>query len=182
MEEKTYTVQSGDVFSKIAAKHDLTTAELTKLNKGVNENSVLQIGEKLKVTALKPLVNIEVVREKKVTEAIQFENQVRESTDMLKGDSKVIQEGSNGAKEMTYVIREHNGTRVGKSIKDEAVVKEAKNNIVLKGTKVIPSRGSGQFAWPAEGGYISSEMGQRWGRMHRGIDIARPRRLYNKSS
>ena len=79
LEEKTYTVQSGDVFSKIAAKHDLTTAELTKLNKGVNENSVLQIGEKLKVTALKPLVNIEVVREKKVTEAIQFENQVRES-------------------------------------------------------------------------------------------------------
>ena len=93
---------------------------------------------------------------------------------MLKGDSKVIQEGSNGAKEMTYVIREQNGTRVGKSIKDEAVVKEVKNNIVLKGTKVIPSRGSGQFAWPAEGGYISSEMGQRWGRMHRGIDIARP--------
>ncbi|WP_342542586.1 peptidoglycan DD-metalloendopeptidase family protein [Paenisporosarcina sp. FSL H8-0542] len=174
LEEKTYTVQSGDVFSKIAANHDLTTADLTKLNKSVNENSVLQIGEKLKVTALKPLVNIEVVREKRVTEAIQFENQVRESKDMLKGDSKVIQEGSNGAKEMTYVIRENNGTRVGKSIKDEAVVKEVKNNIILKGIKVVPSRGSGMFAWPAEGGYISSGMGQRWGRMHRGIDIARP--------
>lgn len=174
LEEKTYTVQSGDVFSKIAASHNLTTAELSKLNKGMNENSSLQIGEKLKVTALKPLVNIEVVREKKVTEAVQFENQVRESKDMLKGDTKVIQEGSNGAKELTYVIREQNGTRVGKSIKNEAVVKDVKNNIVLKGIKVIPSRGSGKFAWPAEGGYISSEMGQRWGRMHRGIDIARP--------
>ncbi|MCZ8538381.1 M23 family metallopeptidase [Paenisporosarcina quisquiliarum] len=174
LEEKTYTVQSGDVFSKIAASHNLTTAELSKLNKGTNENSSLQIGEKLKVTALKPLVNIEVVREKKVTEAVQFENQVRESKDMLKGDTKVIQEGSNGAKELTYVIREQNGTRVGKSIKNEAVVKDVKNNIVLKGIKVIPSRGSGKFAWPAEGGYISSEMGQRWGRMHRGIDIARP--------
>jgi len=174
LEEKTYTVQSGDVFSKIAASHNLTTAELSKLNKGMNENSSLQIGEKLKVTALKPLVNIEVVREKKVTEAVQFENQVRESKDMLKGDTKVIQEGSNGAKELTYVIREQNGTRVGKSIKNEEVVKDVKNNIVLKGIKVIPSRGSGKFAWPAEGGYISSEMGQRWGRMHRGIDIARP--------
>ena len=174
LEEKTYTVQSGDVFSKIAATHNLTTTELSKLNKGMNENSSLQIGEKLKVTALKPLVNIEVVREKKVTEAVQFENQVRESKDMLKGDTKVIQEGSNGAKELTYVIREQNGTRVGKSIKNEAVVKDVKNNIVLKGIKVIPSRGAGKFAWPAEGGYISSEMGQRWGRMHRGIDIARP--------
>ncbi|MGE6486686.1 peptidoglycan DD-metalloendopeptidase family protein [Paenisporosarcina sp. NPDC076898] len=174
VEEKTYTVQSGDVFSKIAATHNLTTAELSKLNKGLNENSSLQIGEKLKVTSLKPLVNIEVVREKKVTEAVQFENQVRESKDMLKGDSKVIQEGSNGAKELTYEIREQNGTLVGKSIKNEAVVKDVKNSIVLKGIKVVPSRGSGKFAWPAEGGYISSEMGQRWGRMHRGIDIARP--------
>lgn len=37
-----------------------------------------------------------------------------------------------------------------------------------------PSRGSGQFVWPAVGGYISSQMGARWGRQHNGIDIARP--------
>lgn len=174
VEEKTYTVKSGDVFSKIAAKHDLTPTELMKLNKRINQKSGLKIGQKLKVTALKPLVNIEVVREKKVSETIRFENQVRESADMFKGDSKVIQKGSNGTKEMTYLIREQNGKSIAKSVKDEDVVKKAKTNIVLKGTKVVPSRGSGQFAWPAEGGYISSEMGQRWGRMHRGIDIARP--------
>ena len=38
----------------------------------------------------------------------------------------------------------------------------------------MPSRGNGSFAWPAQGGYISSHMGHRWGRMHQGIDIARP--------
>src|SRR5690606_4875621 len=43
-----------------------------------------------------------------------------------------------------------------------------------KGTKVIPSRGTGKLAWPTNGGYISSKMGQRWGRLHKGIDIARP--------
>lgn len=31
----------------------------------------------------------------------------------------------------------------------------------------------GKFAWPAQGGYISSTFGHRWGRMHKGIDIAR---------
>jgi len=31
-----------------------------------------------------------------------------------------------------------------------------------------------QLGWPTIGGYISSYMGQRWGRMHNGIDIARP--------
>lgn len=30
------------------------------------------------------------------------------------------------------------------------------------------------MAWPAVGGYISSHLGERWGKMHKGIDIARP--------
>jgi murein DD-endopeptidase MepM/ murein hydrolase activator NlpD len=174
LEEKTYKVQVGDVFSKIATQHNLTSEELTKLNKGVSEASVLQIGQQLKVTEVKPLVNIEIVREKKETKEVEFENQVKNSPEMLKGDSKVLQTGSNGAKEVTYRIREHNGIPVSTSIQQEVIVKEVKNNIVTKGTKVIPSRGSGKFSWPAEGGYISSEMGRRWGREHRGIDIARP--------
>lgn len=174
LEEKVYTVQSGDVFSKIAAKHDLTSAKLTELNKAVDEKSVLQIGQELIVTDFNPLVNVEVVREKKVTEEVQFENQEQKSDEMFKGDSKVIQEGSNGIKEMTYLIREQNGTRIDSSMKQEVVVKEVKNNIVLKGTKIIPSRGTGQFSWPAVGGYVSSKMGDRWGSFHRGIDIARP--------
>ncbi|MFK4998969.1 M23 family metallopeptidase [Bacillus sp. N9] len=39
---------------------------------------------------------------------------------------------------------------------------------------MIPSRGTGSLAWPANGGYISSHMGHRWGKLHKGIDIARP--------
>jgi murein DD-endopeptidase MepM/ murein hydrolase activator NlpD len=174
IEEKTYTIQVGDVFSKIAEQHNLTTSELTKLNNGIGEKSVLQIGQQLKVTALKPLLNIEVFREKKATEEVEFENQIKNSNEMFKGDSKVLQEGSNGVKEITYRIREQNGIAIGKSIQQEEMIKEVKNSIVTKGTKVIPSRGSGKFSWPAEGGYISSKMGSRWGSVHRGIDIARP--------
>ena len=174
IEEKTYSVQAGDSFSKIAAQHNLTSAELSKLNNGFSEESVLQIGKQLKVTEVKPLVNVEVVREGKQIKEVKFEKQVKNSSEMFKGDSKVLQKGSNGAKEITYMIREQNGIPVDKSIQKEKIVKEAKNSIVVKGTKVTPSRGSGKFSWPAEGGYISSEMGRRWGREHRGIDIARP--------
>jgi murein DD-endopeptidase MepM/ murein hydrolase activator NlpD len=174
LEEKVYTVQSGDVFSKIAQAHDLSTAELTKLNPGVTPESVLHIGQELKVTALKPLVNIEVLKEKKVSETVKFQNQVEESDTMFKGDTKVKQEGSDGKKDVTYLISEQNSVQTGKSVKEETVTVEVKNHIVIKGTKVIPSRGSGSFEWPAEGGYISSKMGHRWGRIHKGIDIARP--------
>lgn len=33
--------------------------------------------------------------------------------------------------------------------------------------------GNGALGWPTKGGYISSYMGQRWGKMHKGLDIAR---------
>lgn len=174
LEEKVYAVQSGDVFGRIAKSHNLSSTDLIKLNPGVSEDSVLKIGQELKVTALKPLVNVEVLSEKRVTETIKFKKEVEETDTMYKGDTKVKQEGSDGRKEITYLIQEQNGERIGKSVKAENVLVEAKNHIVLKGTKVIPSRGSGSFAWPAEGGYISSQMGHRWGAFHRGIDIARP--------
>ncbi|WP_017378783.1 M23 family metallopeptidase [Paenisporosarcina sp. TG-14] len=174
LEEKTYTVRAGDVISKIAADHKLTNDELTKLNDTIDDNSAIQIGQELKVTAFKPLTNIEVVREKKETKKIEFKNQVKQSSAMLKGDSKVVQKGNKGAKELTYKTVEKNGIQVSQSIQKEKIIKEVTNNIVLKGTKVIPSRGTGKFSWPAQGGYISSEMGQRWGSKHRGIDIARP--------
>ncbi|HYK74232.1 MAG TPA: M23 family metallopeptidase, partial [Pseudoneobacillus sp.] len=34
--------------------------------------------------------------------------------------------------------------------------------------------GDGSFVLPTVGGYISSNMGYRWNKMHKGIDIARP--------
>ena len=68
---------------------------------------------------------------------------------MYKGDTKVKQEGSDGQKVATYLIRKENGVQVGQSVIEETIVVEPKDHIVLKGTKVIPSRGSGVFAWPA---------------------------------
>nr|WP_259548534.1 peptidoglycan DD-metalloendopeptidase family protein [Heyndrickxia oleronia] len=87
---------------------------------------------------------------------------------------RVKQKGKNGKSELTYIIIEENGKQVKKDINEEKVLKKPVNHIVIVGTKVTPSRGSGDFAWPTNGGYISSQLGQRWGSMHKGIDIARP--------
>jgi len=174
VEQETYTVATGDVLGTIASKFDLTAAEIMKLNPGITDPTVLKIGQALNVTVLKPLVNVEALYEKKVVEVIKQSKIVKESDDMHKGDTKVQQEGSDGKKAATYLLRKENGALVGQSLKEETVLVEPIEHVVLKGTKVIPSRGSGTFAWPAEGGYISSKMGYRWGRQHEGIDIARP--------
>lgn len=39
------------------------------------------------------------------------------------------------------------------------------------GRRELPGRGSGRYIWPAEGTFTSG-YGWRWGRMHKGIDIA----------
>ncbi|WP_274308643.1 peptidoglycan DD-metalloendopeptidase family protein [Solibacillus daqui] len=172
--KETYAVKSGDVLGSIAKAHSLTTAELLALNPSLKADSVLQIDQELNVTVEKPYVSVQAVYEKKTLEAINYQKVVKEDPTMLKGERIVQQEGAIGKKEVEYTLIEENGVRTEIVPTDENTVLEPKDYIVVIGTKVIPSVGTGTFAWPAEGGHISSQMGSRWGRYHYGIDIARP--------
>lgn len=174
LEKEVYTVKSGDVLSTIAASHGLKTKELLKLNPDLNENSILKIGQKINVTVEKPLVTVKKVYENVKSESIPYKEVVKQDENLLKGEQKIIQEGVTGKKEVSYKITEVNGKQVQKRVTAEKVISEPKEKIIVVGTKVIPSKGTGTFAWPTNGGYISSKMGERWGRQHKGIDIARP--------
>jgi murein DD-endopeptidase MepM/ murein hydrolase activator NlpD len=174
LEEKKYEVKSGDVLGTIADAHDLSLKQLLSLNKELKEDTVLRPGMELIVTYQKPLAEVEVKKEVYKTEEVPFEKKVVEDSDMFKGDTKVKQEGSEGLKGVTYSVTEQNGQVVEKETLNTTVLKEAVEEVIIKGTKVVPSRGTGSFAWPTNGGYVSSNMGYRWGRMHKGMDIARP--------
>jgi murein DD-endopeptidase MepM/ murein hydrolase activator NlpD len=71
-------------------------------------------------------------------------------------------------------MKVENGDVVDKRVKEKTVLQKPVEKVVVEGTKVIPSRGTGDFGWPTVGGHISSYMGQRWGKFHKGIDIAGP--------
>lgn len=174
VEKELYTVQAGDVLGSIAKAHNLTTAELVQLNPSITMETVLQIGQQLNVTVEKPYVSVKAVYEKKQVEVVDFEKIVKEDDTMLKGKSVVKQEGATGKKEVSFVISEENGVRTERVQIDEKMLVEPEDRIVVVGTKVVPSIGTGTFAWPVNGGRISSQMGTRWGRYHYGIDISRP--------
>ncbi|MEH7490995.1 M23 family metallopeptidase [Neobacillus niacini] len=174
LEEKKYVAQSGDVLGTIANNHGLALADFLALNPGLTEDSVVNIGQEVNVTALKPYLEIIVEKEENRKEAIAFENQVVEDGNMPKGETKVQQEGKDGERTVNYRISTQNGVTVSNVVTSEAVLAEPVPHILVKGTKVIPSRGTGNLAWPTVGGYISSQQGQRWGKAHKGIDIARP--------
>jgi murein DD-endopeptidase MepM/ murein hydrolase activator NlpD len=174
LEEKKYKVEEGDVLGSIAEKHKLTTAELLKLNPGLDEDGALKIGSELKVTVNKPLVHTVVKKEVNEIEKIAYDKEVVEDSSMNKGDTKVKQEGEDGETSVTFISTEVNGSQTDKNVTEEKELKKPVKYIVIKGTKETPSRGSGSFAWPTNGGYISSKQGPRWGKVHKGIDIARP--------
>jgi murein DD-endopeptidase MepM/ murein hydrolase activator NlpD len=173
-EEKQYVVQENDVLSSIAESHDLTLEELLSLNPKLNEDSVIQSGDLLNVTVLKPYVTVNVKEESLIKENVAFETEIKEDANLPQGEEEVSQKGQNGEKLVNYVTYKQNGTEVKHETVNEEVIKQPVNEVIIKGTKVIPSRGTGNLAWPAVGGYISSGLGQRWGKLHKGIDIARP--------
>lgn len=174
LEEKKYVVQTGDVMGTIAEQHGLQIADLLSLNPGLTADSLLKVGQEINVTALKPYVEVFVDKEVNQQEAIPFADEVVEDSTLPKGETKEKQAGQNGSKSVTYQLVEQNGVTVKKTQSNEQILTQPVNHIIIKGTKVIPSRGEGSFAWPTVGGYISSQQGQRWGKMHKGIDIARP--------
>jgi murein DD-endopeptidase MepM/ murein hydrolase activator NlpD len=174
LEEQKYEVKDGDVLSEIANLHDLRLAQLLSLNKELTDDSVLKPGQKLSVTVLKPYIEVIVDRQAYVKEEVAFQKEVVNNPKMPKGDIKKKQAGKNGVNGKVYLTSEKNGQVVKKETIKTEVLQEPVKEIIIKGTKVIPSRGDGSFVWPTNGGYVSSKQGYRWSKMHKGIDIARP--------
>jgi murein DD-endopeptidase MepM/ murein hydrolase activator NlpD len=182
LEEKKYVAQAGDVLGTIANNHGLTLVDFLALNPGLTEDSVVNIGQEVNVTVFKPYLEIIVEKEVNQKEAIPFANETIDDASMPKGETTVKQEGKNGERSVDYRISTQNGATVSSIVTSETILVQPVNHIVVKGTKVIPSRGSGNLAWPTSGGYISSKQGYRWGKSHKGIDIARPSNLTIKAA
>jgi murein DD-endopeptidase MepM/ murein hydrolase activator NlpD len=174
LEEQKYQVKEGDVLGNIASLYNLEMAQLLSLNEGLKEDSTLKPGQELNVTVLKPFVEVIVDRQAYVKEEVSFQKEVVADSSMFKGDTKKKQEGKNGVNGVIYVTSQQNGKVVKKEAIKTEVLQESVKEIVIKGTKVVPSRGDGTFVWPTVGGYVSSQQGYRWNKMHKGIDIARP--------
>ncbi|RBW69122.1 peptidoglycan DD-metalloendopeptidase family protein [Bacillus taeanensis] len=175
LEEKKYMVKEGDVLGEIAVQYDLSVDDLIALNPSLSEESYLQIDQELAVTAYEPFLKLIVQEALKKEEAMPYETEIQTTEDLLKGETKVVQEGKEGLQEVTYQIMKENGQIIKRGVTNKQVIEEPTTKIVLKGTKVIPSRGTGSLGWPADGGVITSHQGMRWGAFHKGIDIAGPR-------
>jgi murein DD-endopeptidase MepM/ murein hydrolase activator NlpD len=170
--ERFYTVREGDRAKELAAAFGMELAELARLNRSVELGS-LSPGTELNASQRGPLVTVQVKKQQKQIALILHKSLKTDDPNLLKGETKLKQQGKHGRKHVTSEIETVNGKQISHSVLDEQTTLEPIDHIVLNGTKELPTVGSGTFAWPAEGGEITSKRGRRWGRLHNGIDIAR---------
>lgn len=89
--------------------------------------------------SLKNGMKIEVKQvEKKIiteTEDIAYDTVVKKDSSLLKGKTKISQQGKKGTKELIYEAIYQNGELISKSLVEENIIEKAQDKIIKKGTK-----------------------------------------------
>lgn len=173
---KIYVVESGDTIGLVAQKNGLSVDELLEMNSSTleNENSMLHVGDELKVTSPEPELSILKTEEKYFADYYDAEVQYIDNDDWYTTEQKVLQEPEKGYRKMIADITYKNDEQVRVDIVYENIVKEAIPKIVERGTKTPPT-----YIYPVSG-RVSSSFGKRKApkkgasTYHKGMDFAVP--------
>lgn len=165
-----YTVVKGDTPSGIAKKNDITLNELVALNPDILDS--LFVGDQVLVTQSRDYLPVQVVEHKVYTETIPFQTVTTESNDYSWGTMKVVQEGSDGLKQIESDFYYIDGVLQQEVVLNETILQEAVNKEVVKGTRLpdgsVGHVGSGAFSWPVPSSY---RLSRGFGGSHYGLDI-----------
>lgn len=166
-----HTVTEGDSLWSIARHYDMHIADLLKFNPAI-KGEHLDLGQEINLVATEPMINVLVSGKQTVKETVPYKVVVKTDSKIWRGRQKIKTAGQNGLREVAYQIVYKNGTAVSKQVLQEKMLKAAKDQVVVKGSRyVVATRsGRGKVSWPISG-RITSSYGRRWGSMHTGIDI-----------
>ncbi|MTH54132.1 peptidoglycan DD-metalloendopeptidase family protein [Bacillus mangrovi] len=169
--ESLYQVKDGDSLEAIADYFGMPLDELLKLNEMKDSKDAIKPDDQIKVVRSAPFTEVKVTEESSKLESIPFDEERKENAELPKGEEQVSQKGENGEALRERKVYRLNGQVVSEETNKDEKKKDPVKQVVQIGTKET-SKGDGSLAWPAVGGEITSKMGERWGREHKGIDIA----------
>ncbi len=172
-EKRIHTIEVGENFWTIAKIYGLNPYDIEAANPDKDQLK-LKPGDEINLLMAKSLITVATVEEVEYIEDVNFEVIVETNDSMFTNEKKIKVEGQRGQNKITANEIKHNGILFEKEILKEEIIKEPVDQVVIKGTKELPkTAATGVLMMPTRG-RISSRYGSRWGRMHRGLDIAAP--------
>lgn len=173
-EIRTYVVQRGDTLSGIARSFSTSVARLRDANPDISGDNI-QIGQVINLEMSSALLHVKTVEELRVTETIKRPVVYQANPDMTVREDKVLQAGSDGARDVLYRVEKINGVEVRRKQVSATVIRQPVNKVVMTGIGYWPARPKGMFRFPLNRGRVSSPFGPRKSGFHRGVDIATSR-------
>ena len=107
-------------------------------------------------------MHVKTVEEATREEPVPFPTTYINNGEMYKGESRVVTDGVEGLKEVTYRVTRENGEEIDREKLSERIIEEPVARVVERGT-------ASRFAWPVAGG---GRLSQGFSGRHIGIDIA----------
>lgn len=187
---KEYIVNQGDTIEKIADENELNVNELLLVNDDIDsEDTLLAVGQKINVALINPVLNL-VYENLEVSDTKKYyQTEYIDDPTQYVGYKKVQTEGEDGISRVTVRVQYINGaqsTEVGFSAAPDQIIKPVVNEVVVRGTKPLPSGNqviiisdNSNWGWPTDSTYYtSSSYGWRTlngvREFHDGLDIPRP--------
>ncbi len=152
-----HTASSNDTFWDLALKNNMKLEEIQALNPNLDPTKIKE-GDIIVLSGEKKLLNIITEETQTYEEKLPFEVEERDDNTLLRGESKKVQDGKEGTKEIEALIVRENGREINREIIKEAILEEPVNEIVAIGTKKpvatprptqTPSRSGSTNATPA---------------------------------
>lgn len=175
IEAATYSVEAGNTYYGIAQKHGMTLEELMDMNPQADLNR-LMVGDVLTVRQSVPYLSVRTVDAVTYQEAIPSPVEYVDDDTMYKGDTKVLEPGTEGSQLVSAQVTSVNGVEQSRDITATKVLSEPTVKKVAQGTKPRPkTMPTGHLKWPVRGTVTSNYGGRSlFGtyNFHGGLDIA----------
>lgn len=160
------SIKSVDIENKISYESvKVKTGELYENSEIVRE--VIEYNDKSQT----PLIGVKIVGNIVKDQEVLPKTIMTSSSELMSGVNKTIHEGASGTKKVSAIVTAINNKIVSEKILSSEITKAVQNKEISVGTKKTTILVASSINSPSRGS-ISSFFGERWGKMHKGIDIA----------
>jgi len=133
--ERTYTVVKGDTIWGICDSFGISQNDLARLNPTLDFSRPLSIGAVLNLTVAVPVLSVKTVAKETYTEVAEAPVEYLYNPNQPKSYSKVIQQGKDGQKIVTYHKTRVNGFEESREVVDTVYPADPVSQIIEIGTK-----------------------------------------------